>query len=127
MLRWVLAIGMVAAVPAMAQAQDADAGKTIFNKCKACHQVGEGAKNAVGPVLNGVIGRKAGTAEGFNYSDAMKNSGITWDEANFEEYIADPKKKVPGNKMVFVGIKDPQEAMDLYAYLNSFGPDGKPR
>jgi cytochrome c len=116
MLKWVLAIGMIAAVPAVSMAADAEAGATVFNKCKACHQIG---KNAVGPNLQGVIGRKAGTAEGFNYSDAMKGSGITWDEASFKEYISDPKKKVPGNKMVFMGLKDQAEVDNVFAYLST--------
>ena len=72
------ALALFAAVPA--QAQDAEAGKTVFNQCRACHQVGETAKNGVGPLQNGVIGRKAGTVAGYNYSDANKNSGKTWDE-----------------------------------------------
>ena len=69
MRKWVLAVATIAAMPAAAQAADAEAGKTVFNKCKVCHQIGEGAKNAVGPNLNGVIGRKAGSAEGFAYSE----------------------------------------------------------
>ena len=88
------------------RAQDAAAGEKVFGVCKACHQIGAAAKNAVGPNLTGVIGRKAGTMEGFKYSEAMTGSGITWDEAALKEYLADPKKKVPGNKMVFMGLKD---------------------
>src|SRR5438270_9896568 len=84
-----------------ALAQDIAAGKTSFNKCLACHAVGEGAKNKVGPQLNGLNGRKSGTAEGYSYSEANKNSGITWDEATFKDYIKDPKAKIPGTKMVF--------------------------
>lgn len=122
MRKWVLAAAMVAAMPVAASAADAEAGKTVFNKCKACHQIGEGAKNAVGPHLDGVIGRKAGTAEGFNYSDALKNSGITWDEANFMAYIEDPKKKIPGNKMVFMGLKSPDDRDNLFEYLKSQSP-----
>jgi cytochrome c len=106
-------------------AQDAAAGEKDFAICKACHQIGETAKNAVGPVLNGVIGRKAGTYPGYNYSDANKNSGLTWDEATFREYIRDPKAKVPGTKMSFAGIKDEQKINDLLAFLKQFGPDGK--
>ncbi len=116
MLKWVLAIGMIAAMPAVASAADAEAGATVFGKCKACHQIG---KNAVGPNLQGVIGRKAGTSEGFTYSDAMKGSGLTWDEATFKDYITDPKKKVPGNKMVFMGIKEQADIDNLYAYLET--------
>lgn len=117
MREWILAAAMVAAMPVAASAADADAGKTVFNKCKACHQTGAGAKNAVGPHLDGVIGRKAGAAEGFNYSEAMKNSGLTWDDATFLQYIEDPRKKVPGNKMVFMGIKDPTDRENLLEYL----------
>ena len=120
MRKWVLAAAMVAAMPVAASAADAEAGKTVFNKCKACHQVGEGAKNAVGPNLTGVIGRKAGSEEGFNYSEAMKNSGLTWDEATFEEYITNPRAKVPGNKMVFMGLKSEDDRKNLFEYLKSF-------
>lgn len=108
-----------------ALAQDAASGEKIFAQCKACHQIGEGAKNAVGPVLNGVIGRKAGTVEGYNYSPANKNSGLTWDEATFREYIKDPKAKVPGTKMVYAGLKDEQRINDLIAYLKQFDASGK--
>lgn len=120
MRKWIVAASLLAALPASAVAGDAEAGKSVFGKCRACHQVGEGAKNAVGPNLTGVIGRKAGTVEGFNYSEAMKASGLTWDEATFKDYIADPKKKVPGNKMVFAGVADETDRDNLFAYLNSF-------
>jgi len=119
MRKWVLAVSMIAAMPVAAQAADAEAGKTVFNKCKACHQTGAGAKNAVGPHLDGVVGRKAGTAEGFNYSDAMKNSGKTWDEATLKAYLTDPKEAVPGNKMVFMGVKDPTDLDNLIEYLKT--------
>jgi cytochrome c len=108
-----------------ALAQDAEAGKTSFNKCLACHAIGEGAKNKVGPELNGIDGRKFGTAADYNYSDANKNSGITWNEAQFKEYIKDPKAKIPGTKMVFAGIKNEKEVNDLWAYLSQFDKDGK--
>ena len=108
-----------------ALAQDAEAGKTSFNKCLACHAIGEGAKNKVGPELNGLDGRKSGTAADYNYSDANKNSGITWNEAQFKEYIKDPKAKIPGTKMVFAGIKNEKEVNDLWAYLSQFDKDGK--
>lgn len=121
MRKLVMAVAMIAAMPVAANAADAEAGKAVFGKCKACHQTGEGAKNAVGPHLDGLIGRKAGSAEGFNYSDAMKNSGLTWDEATFKEYIEDPKKKVPGNKMVFMGIKDATDRDNLFEYLKNNG------
>lgn len=108
-----------------ASAQDAAAGEKVFNACKLCHQIGENAKNAVGPVLNGVIGRKAGSVAGYSYSDANKNSGITWDEATFREYIKDPKAKVPGTKMGYAGLKDEQKTNDLVAFLKQFDADGK--
>jgi cytochrome c len=106
-------------------AQDAAAGEKVFAVCKACHQIGETAKNAVGPVLNGVIGRKAGTYPGYAYSDANKNSGLTWDEPTFREYIKDPRAKIPGTKMIYAGLKDEQKATDLLAFLKQYGPDGK--
>ena len=127
MLRLVVAAGALLALPTLALAQDAEAGKKVFQKCAPCHSVGPGAANKVGPNLSGLVGRKAGTEEGFSYSDAMKNSGITWDEATFKEYITDPKKKVPGNKMLFPGVKDELERDDLFAYLNSFAADGSPK
>ena len=113
------------AMTASASAQDAAAGEKSFNKCRACHQVGETAKNVVGPVLNGLFGRKSGMIAGYNYSDANKNSGITWDEAAFADYIKDPKAKIPGTKMTFAGIKNEQEIKDLTAFLKQFGNDGK--
>jgi cytochrome c len=108
-----------------AQAQDAAAGKTSFNKCLPCHAIGEGAKNKVGPELNGLDGRHSGTAPDYSYSNANKNSGITWNKEQFLEYIKDPKAKIPGTKMTFPGIKDEKEAENLWAYLSSFDKDGK--
>ena len=107
-----------------ASAQDAALGEKVFLKCKACHQIGEGAKNAVGPVLNGVVGRKAGTAD-YSYSDANKNSGITWDEATLKEYLKNPRAKVPGTKMIFPGLPKDADIANVVAYLNQFGADGK--
>ncbi len=119
------ALLLLAASAGTAAAQDAAAGERIFAQCRACHQVGESAKNAVGPVLNGLFGRKAGTVEGYNYSPANKNSGLTWDEATFREYIKDPRAKVPGTKMVYAGLKDEQRITDLIAYLKQFDATGK--
>ena len=115
----------VSVAPAMAEDGDPAAGKTAFNQCRACHQVGPEAKNSVGPILNGVVGRPAGTYPGYNYSDANKNSGITWSEAQFKEYIKDPKAKVPGTKMAFAGIKSENEINNLWAYVSQFDADGK--
>ena len=123
--RFAIASMFVVASAGAALAQDVAAGEQSFKKCIACHAVGEGAKNKVGPVLNGLDGRKAGTVEGFTYSEANKNSGITWDEATFKEYIKDPRAKIPGTKMVFPGIKNEKEAADLWAYLKQFDATGK--
>ena len=123
-LSTVIILASSAIVPA-ALAQDAAAGKNSFNKCLACHAIGEDAKYKVGPELNGLDGRKAGTAADYNYSEANKNSGITWNEANFKEYIKDPKAKVPGTKMFFAGIKNEKEINDLWAYVSGFDKDGK--
>jgi cytochrome c len=105
-------------------AQDLAAGENSFKKCAPCHAVGEGAKNKVGPLLNGLEGRKTGTIEGYTYSEANKNSGLTWEEASFLDYIKDPKAKIPGTKMVFAGIKNENEAKSLWAYLKQFDKDG---
>ena len=112
------------AAASAALAQDAEAGKASFNKCLACHAIGEDAKNKVGPELNGLDGRKSGSVPDFNYSDANKNSGIVWNEQNFEDYIKDPKAKVPNTKMIFPGIKNEQEAKDLWAYIKQFDAEG---
>ena len=120
-----LAAALVAGASAPALAQDAAAGEKVFAQCRACHQIGETAKNAVGPILNGLFGRKSGTIEGYSYSPANKNSGITWDEATFREYIKDPKAKIPGTKMVYAGLKDEKRIDDLIAFLKQYDAAGK--
>jgi len=107
-----------------AVAQDVSAGEASFKKCQICHDVGEAAKNKLGPELNGLDGRKAGTAEVYAYSDSNKNSGIVWSEASFKEYLEDPQAKMPGTKMVF-SDKNEKEVADLWAYLKQFEADGK--
>ena len=124
MLRVMMAAVALCAAAAPAMAADPAAGEKAFTVCKACHKVGEGAKNGVGPTLNGVVGRAAASAEGFNYSDAMKNSGITWDEAKLAAYIKNPKEEVPGNKMMFAGQKDDAKVADIIAFLGQFNADG---
>lgn len=108
-----------------AAAQDVEKGQRSFNKCLPCHAVGTGAENKVGPELNGLDGRHAGTVASFNYSEANKNSGIVWDEATFKDYIRSPQAKIPGTKMAFAGITNPQEIEDLWAYLKQFDTNGE--
>ena len=110
-------------VPAMAQ--DPAAGEKVVVVCRACHQIGPNAKNGVGPELNGVVGRAAGSVPGYNYSPANKNSGLTWDEATLTKYLQDPQGMVKGTKMIFPGIKDEQKVKDVIAYLKQYGPDGQ--
>ena len=105
-------------------AQDAAAGENSFKKCSICHSIGEGATNKIGPELNGLDGRKSGAVANFSYSDANKNSGITWSEATFKDYIKDPRAKIQGTKMIFPGIKNEKEADNLWAYLSQFKADG---
>ncbi len=122
-------VAMMAASAAAAQdapsGGDPALGEKVFAKCKACHQIGEGARNAVGPEQNGLIGRHAASVPGYNYSEAMKASGLVWDEATFKDYIRDPKAKVPGTKMSFAGLTKQSDIDNLTAYLKTFGPDGK--
>ena len=97
-------------------AGDADAGKKVFVKCHACHQLVAG-KNGVGPSLHGLFGRKSGSAPGYHYSSAMQNKGVVWEEATLKEYLTNPKAFVPGNKMAFPGIRKESELENLIAYL----------
>lgn len=122
---FVVVFGIGILVNVSAQAQDVAAGEKVFAQCRTCHQIGESAKNAVGPVLNGLFGRKAGVVPGYAYSSANKNSGITWDEATFRDYIKNPRGKIPGTKMTFPGLKDPKQIEDLIAYLKQFDATGK--
>ncbi|MFG1428992.1 c-type cytochrome [Roseixanthobacter glucoisosaccharinicivorans] len=91
---------------------------TAFNQCKACHKV-EAGRNAIGPSLFGIVGMKAGSVAGYQYSPAMKNSGLTWDDATLTKYLASPKDTVPGTKMAFVGLKKPEEVAAVIAYLKT--------
>lgn len=125
--RWYLvaaAMFAFAAVPAVAK-DDAAKGEKDFVVCRACHQIGPNAKNAVGPVLNGVVGRKAGTYPGYKYSQANEKSGITWTPEELDKYLANPQKVVPGTKMIFPGIKDEDKREDIIAYLEQFDESGK--
>ena len=108
----------------LCRAQDLAAGELQFKKCAPCHDVGDKAKNKIGPVLNGLDGRHSGTMANFKYSEANKSSGIEWNEAQFLDYIKDPKAKIPGTIMVFVGIKNEGDAKNLWAYLKQFDAEG---
>jgi cytochrome c len=119
------ALVLAASGGAASAAGDAAAGEATFRVCKICHQIGEGAKNFVGPELNGVVGRKAGSVPGYNYSDANKNSGVVWDEATLTKYLRLPRDVVPGTKMAFPGLQRNEDVANVIAYLKQFGPDGK--
>jgi cytochrome c len=108
-------LAVLIVLPAFAQG-DPEQGEKVFARCKACHVVDK-EQNRVGPHLVGIIGRPAGSVEGFKYSDAMKNSGKTWDEATIAEYLKNPKAFIPGNKMAFAGLKKEEEVANVIAYL----------
>ncbi len=125
-----LAAALLAAAASLARADtpvgDATQGARQVAICRACHQFGPGAHNAVGPVLNGVVGRKAGSYPGYAYSQANKSSGITWTVAELRKYLANPQGVVRGTKMIFPGFPhDPQRVDNIIAYLQTFGPDGQ--
>jgi cytochrome c len=124
-MRLAFVLAFLTLVPNAAGAADPKAGEAVFRKCQICHAVGEGAQTRLGPVLNGLIGRKAGTYEGYSYSDANKNSNIVWDEATLAKYLKNPKAMIPGTNMLFAGLPKDQEIEDVIAYLKQFGPDGR--
>ena len=116
-IRYLLLAALAASEGSVASAQDIAAGEKTFNVCRACHQIGDRAVNSIGPVLTGVVGRKSGSVPGYNYSDANKNSGITWDEATLADYLKNPQAKVPGTKMMFPGLKKEQDVDNVIAFL----------
>jgi cytochrome c len=118
-------LAAAAIVPAAAQAQDAAAGERVFAQCRTCHQIGETAKNGVGPQLNGLFGRKAGSVEGYSYSNAYKALDKVWSVENFTVYIKDPRGVTPGTKMVFPGLKDETQIKNLIAFLQQYDATGK--
>ncbi len=121
-----LAAGMLAlmASPALA-AGDPAAGEQIFkHTCMLCHRIGPGATNFVGPELNGIDGRKTASAPGYDYSDANKNSGITWNEQTFKKYIENPQADIPGTKMLFPGLPKASDRDNIWAYISQFKADG---
>jgi cytochrome c len=121
----IAATTLLVAASRTAPAQDAAAGEKDFLVCRACHQIGPDAKIAVGPVLNGIVGRKAGTYPGYNYSPANRDSGIVWTPEQLDTYLASPQTVVPHTKMIFPGLKDEQKRKDVIAFLQQFGPDGE--
>jgi cytochrome c len=125
MMRTLIIAAATWAVSATAAfAQDVASGERSFHKCLPCHSIGPGAQNKIGPELNGLDGRRAGTVPGYAYSDANKNSAIVWNEAKFKEYIKDPAAMVPHTKMIFPGVKNEQEVNDLWAYVSQYDADG---
>jgi cytochrome c len=120
----IVAAALIVASSGATLAQDVEKGEHEFNKCLPCHSIGDDAQNKIGPELNGLDGRHSGTVANFSYSDANKNSGIVWNEQTFKQYIKDPRAMVPGTKMIFAGIQNPQEVNDLWAYVSQFDADG---
>lgn len=117
------AAAAVAVMGGTAMAQDAESGETVYRQCRACHQVGDGAKNLVGPQLNGIIGRKAGTVEGFKYSNVNVEAGakgLVWTEDVLMKYLEAPLQFMPGTRMAFAGLKNEQQRKDVIAYLKKF-------
>jgi cytochrome c len=111
--------------PVTCLAQDAAAGEQVFRRtCLPCHDVGPGAKTKLGPPLNGIDGRKAGTFEGYNYSEANKSSGIVWSDETFPPYIRAPMQAMPGTRMAFVGLKNDKDIAGLWTFLKQLGCDG---
>ncbi|CAN0461415.1 unnamed protein product [Ectocarpus fasciculatus] len=121
----ILALARLAAClssPAFAEG-DAAKGEKVYRKCKACHTVGEDAKNKVGPHLNGIIDAEIASVEGFKYSKAFlekKTEGLVWSEAEIDAYLTKPKKYLPGTKMSFAGLRKEQDRADVIAYLKNF-------
>ncbi|WP_020591931.1 c-type cytochrome [Kiloniella laminariae] len=117
-----MAFGLTAGIAlglGTAQAGDAAAGEKVFKKCKSCHTIEADGKNKIGPNLHGIIGKAAATAEGFKYSDAMAESGVTWTEETLTEFLTKPKDFIPGTKMSFGGLKKADQIEDLLAYLQA--------
>jgi cytochrome c len=121
-----LAAALVIAPAGAGLAQDVTAGQAVFKRlCSPCHDAGPGAKTKLGPPLNGLDGRQAGTIAGFNYSEANKNSGIKWSDETFAEYIKNPMQRMPGTRMAFAGVRDEKDIANLWAYLKQFDDSGK--
>ena len=117
-----LGLSLAIAFSATTAVADGDAakGEKVFKKCKACHTIENGGKNKVGPNLYGVVDREAGQVDGFNYSKAMMESGVVWNEENLDKYLTKPKDFIPKSKMAFAGIKKESQRQDLIAYLKTY-------
>ncbi len=120
----IVAAALLGLVGGTASAQDVAAGEKVFVKCQQCHRIGLGATNFYGPVLNGLIGRKAGTVPGYKYSAATENSGIVWSAETLRTYLKEPKHDVPGTNMTFAGLKDPADIENVIAFVSQFRRDG---
>lgn len=125
MKKLIAATMLIAMSTGVGLGKDIKRGATVFKQCQVCHSIGPGAKNEIGPELNGLDGRAAGTVPNFAYSSANKNSGLIWNEANFKEYVKYPRVIVPGTKMIFPGLKSEQQVDDLWAYVKQFDANGK--
>jgi len=118
------ALGLMGLLSTASYPQDAEKGATVFKKCMVCHTIEEGGAKKLGPSLKGIVGRKAASVEGYKYSDAMlakAAEGVVWDEATLTAYLPDPRKFVPGTKMAFPGLKNPEEVADIIAFLKTKG------
>ena len=128
MRTFVLAAALVVASTGASFAQDAAAGEGVFKRlCFPCHDAGPGAKVKLGPPLNGLDGRQAGTIPGFNYSEANKTSGIKWDHGSFAKYIQNPMQEMPGTRMAFAGVRNEKDVENLWAFLKQFDDKGNKR
>lgn len=128
-IRRILAMAALLALvtPSLALADgDPDKGAKVFKKCMPCHRIGPGATALVGPPLNGIVGAKAGEVPGYSFSDALKNSGLVFDEATLAKWLRNPRELVPGNRMTFAGLQKDEDIADVIAYLKTFAPDGSP-
>jgi len=124
MKKLITAAVLIATSTGAGWAQDVEKGATVFKQCQVCHSIGPRGKNQIGPELNGLDGRAAGTVPNFDYSDANRNSGIVWNEENFKEYVKYPRAFVRGTKMTFPGLKSQQQVNDLWAYVKQFDASG---
>ena len=122
MVRATLIAALLIGAALPAAAQDAEAGQRVFNQCRACHSINEGGRNGVGPNLHGILGRKAGSSEGFRYSASLREKaegGLTWNEDTLRAYIANPKAVIPAGSMSYPGLRNEQQLNDLLAYLKA--------